>query len=296
MPFGPFGRTVVHSTGMSITSFTTDPFGVTTRARLRAAGLGERAIRALVDRGKLAPHRNLLVTPSADPKVAHAVALGAKVACVSAARLRGLWVADEGLAPHVSVAANTPRRFPDDVRVHWTARPLDRADRLGVESGRNMLLHVAQCQPTELAVCVFDSAVNKRLITIEELRRLAAVRGGRFAAVVRLADGRADSGLESLMRVRLQAQGVDSRLQVKIAGHRVDLLIGDWLVLQADGWQFHQTSRQRDEDLAHDRRLVQRGYTVLRYPYSAIMGGWGRAEAEILAQLAAGADSRPSRH
>jgi very-short-patch-repair endonuclease len=41
------------------------------------------------------------------------------------------------------------------------------------------------------------------------------------------------------------------RQQAKIAGCVVDLLIGERLVVQLDGDEFHSTSADRTRDLAH---------------------------------------------
>ena len=78
------------------------------------------------------------------------------------------------------------------------------------------------------------------------------------------------------------------RQQVVLDGHRVDGLIGERLVLQIDGFNYHSTPEQRRKDIAGDRRLALRGYTVLRYDYTQILFTWPVVEAEILAAMARG--------
>ncbi|PPL15982.1 DNA/RNA helicase, partial [Microterricola pindariensis] len=45
----------------------------------------------------------------------------------------------------------------------------------------------------------------------------------------------------------------------------------------------------RGRDIAADRRLVLRGYTVLRFDYKQILFDWPTVEAQILAAMARGA-------
>ncbi|MFC6356989.1 DUF559 domain-containing protein [Luethyella okanaganae] len=78
------------------------------------------------------------------------------------------------------------------------------------------------------------------------------------------------------------------RQQVVIDGHRVDGLIGDRLVLQIDGFDYHSEPAQRRRDLRDDRRLVLRGYTVFRYDYKQILFEWKTVEAEVLGAIAQG--------
>ena len=76
--------------------------------------------------------------------------------------------------------------------------------------------------------------------------------------------GLSDSGLETLVVTPLRRWGLRVRQQVKLAGRFVDIVVGDRLVLQIDGFEFHSTSAQRSSDIAHDAELRLRGYTVLR--------------------------------
>ena len=152
----------------------------------------------------------------------------------------------------------------------------------------NVLVHLARCQPHEAAVAVIDSAINQRLVRPGQLLRLASRIGGRFETTVAESDGRADSGLETLPRVRLAQRGVQMVPQVRIDGHDVDGLIGDRLVLQFDGDAFHSTAPDRQRDRREDARLVLQGYTVLRYGTPDVMDHWETAEAEVLSAMAQG--------
>ena len=79
--------------------------------------------------------------------------------------------------------------------------------------------------------------------------------------------------------------GVHAVQQVPLLGHEVDLLIGQRLVIQLDGFAYHQAA-QRRADIAHDRRLRLAGYTVLRFDYIEVMDRWPLVERQILAAVA----------
>jgi len=269
-----------------------DNLGIVTRQMLRDAGISDHRIRLWVKQGRLvAVGRSVVALPGAIPELVRAVRMGGRLACVSAAKVRGIWVIDDGCL-HVAFRANKSHFRRDTQtpppRTHWDSRPLDPyGDIPALESGRSMLAHIADCQPLEYAVAAFDSAVRKGLITLEELRIVASVRHGKFARVVGLVSTQSDSGLESITRVRLLLAGIDCREQVVIDGHPVDLLIGERLIIQLDGEQHLKDAAQLRRDRRQDRRLRLMGYTVLRYTYAEVIHAWATAFQEICAHLSA---------
>jgi len=100
--------------------------------------------------------------------------------------------------------------------------------------------------------------------------------------------GLSDSGLETIVVVRLSGWGVPLRQQVQLAGHRVDIVIGSHLVVQIDGYAHHSSSAQRGSDVAHDAELRLRGYTVLRFSYAQIVHDWEDVERTLQAAIARG--------
>lgn len=266
--------------------------GFVSRAQLRRAGLSSHSIRALIADGALVAFtRDILGRPTVNPTLRRAVAMGGRVACVTAARAMGIWVLDSDEF-HVIPRSHNGRFRSDGLTpeavLHWTPEPIepDRS-RLAIESGRNTLAHLARCQPLDAAVASFDSAVRLGMITTEELQRLASVHRGRFAETVAHVTGDADSGLETLTRVRLGWAGIECRRQVVIDGHPVDVLIGERLIIQLDGKQHVEDRVQLARDRRQDRRLKLMGYTVLRYSYAEIVFGWEAVLAEIRANMAA---------
>jgi len=265
--------------------------GFASRAALYAAGFSKRRVQEELRSGRLVAHGRSIVSRRAVPTAfRRAVAMHSRVGCITVAKAMGLWVLDTDsfhVVPRIKNShVRADARFPAAV-VHWSPSPLEPdSGRLVAESGRNALAHIANCQPIEAAVATFDSAVRKGLLSVEELQRLASVRGGRFAAVVSLVSNQADSGLESITRVRLGWRGVSCREQVVIDGHPVDLLVGERLIIQLDGTQHLKDAVQLARDRAQDRRLKLMGYTVLRYGYYEIVFNWEATWAEIRAHLA----------
>ena len=267
--------------------------GITHSAQAQRAGFTRYAIRRSIADGDCSRiRRDWLAGPTAPVDVCTAAALGGRVACLSVARRLELWHLPDGMT-HISVPSNAQVPAAGSTRVHWSAGPVPVGRFTLVEPIENALVHIAECQPFENALVVWDSALNKKLVTGAALERLP-LRSAAARAVRAVASGLADSGLETLPVSRLAAIGIRVAQQVVLDGHRVDGLIGRRLVLQSDGFSFHSTAEQRREDIAHDRRLTLLGYTVLRYDYRQILFDWPRVEAEILRAMAQGLHLAPA--
>ncbi|WEG08105.1 DUF559 domain-containing protein [Microbacterium horticulturae] len=86
----------------------------------------------------------------------------------------------------------------------------------------------------------------------------------------------------------LRRAGLRVRQQIMLAGRPVDLVIGDRLVVQIDGYAFHSSSAQRGSDIAHDAQLRLRGYTVLRFSYAQIVHDAANVVLTLRRAVAAG--------
>ncbi|MGA1826668.1 endonuclease domain-containing protein [Microbacterium sp.] len=111
-------------------------------------------------------------------------------------------------------------------------------------------------------------------------------RSSRASEVADACSALIDSGLESNFLARISDLGVGIRQQVWIDGHPVDFLIGDRLVVQIYGFEYHSSFSARRRDLDADARLVLLGYTVLRFGYRQVMFEWERVEAVIVTAVA----------
>lgn len=178
---------------------------------------------------------------------------------------------------HVLVASGTDVRRRAGIHLHWTHDRLDLAR--GVDDIESALRVAVRCLDLRAAVVVVDSALNRGLITLASVEHVlgTSARGRRILA---LADGRAESGIETLARLGLRRLRVRVRSQVVIPGvGRVDLLIGDRLILELDGRRWHVDF---EADRARDRRLVARGYLVIRASYRQVMEEWEEIAGQIV--------------
>lgn len=259
--------------------------GVVRTRTLVDAGVSTYALRRAKERGVLRRVRNgWVATPDADPVVSGAIGCGVRLSCITVAERSGLWVPERG-GVHVVAPAHSSRvRVPKRVVVHWGrpvmgCHPDDTSDSLV-----NALCLVAQCQPKEVALIIWESALNKHLVDLDKL--LQCELPPAALAIAREARPFADSGLETIVIVRLRWMGLPMVPQAWIEGHRVDLLIGERLVIQLDGAT--HTGAQRNSDIAHDAELTLRGYHVLRFSYTQIMEQWPQVQQVIMEAVAAG--------
>ncbi|MER7888931.1 type IV toxin-antitoxin system AbiEi family antitoxin domain-containing protein [Micromonospora sp. NPDC094482] len=131
------------------------------------------------------------------------------------------------------------------------------------------------------AISVLDSALNKGLVTPDDLLAIPSLISGRRGAVAARrhlaeADGRAQSPLETRTRLRC----VDGRvppdaLQLEVRDDDGYLLgIGDlgWrgprVIAEADGRAAHDTAAAVFADRRRQNRLVNAGWTILRFTWA----------------------------
>jgi very-short-patch-repair endonuclease len=254
-----------------------EPFGgIASRALLGKLGLTDRTITDAVNDGWLIRlRRGRYATPTAHPDVAAAVRAGGRLACASALRVYGTWLLPDPQL-HVRVARGVDATRSPAIKVHWND---ERGWGHPVDSAAIALVTALRCLPLRDAVVAVDSVANKRLLTLSEIESACATTA-RGRAVLRLMDPLSESGLETMARLALRRHRIRLRSQFLVEGiGRVDLLIGDRLVLELDGEAWHGDF---DRDRARDRALVVRGYLVLRVSYRQLMTQWADVEAQIL--------------
>ncbi|WP_136708116.1 DUF559 domain-containing protein [Agromyces sp. H66] len=223
--------------------------------------------------------------------------MGGTATATTVARLHDLWVHDDGLlhvrVPHTTgrLAAPHDRHVPLDreqhaVCVHYSSRGgFDRArDPLTMA-----LAEMFACSKPSEVMSAIDSAIEKGVLQLGHLdlirRKMPRSRHGFLATV----DPDSQSGLETRIRLLLRSRRIRFRTQVEIGGvGRIDFLVGERLVIEADGRAFH-TGEAFEEDRRRDFELVTRGFVVLRLSYRQIMKDWERTRAGILALVERGA-------
>ena len=198
-------------------------------------------------------------------------------------RRLGLWVLHED-RPHVAAPGDFGRAAPSGATVHW-ARPLvPRHPDALIDPIENVLVLVAACQPFEAALAVWESALRQGLVDRHALERMPLPTAARNLLDAALPFS--DSGLESFVVPRLGWMRIPLVPQVWIAGHRVDFLIGERLVLQVDGG--HHIGEQRESDIEHDAQLTLLGYHVIRVGYWQIVDRWHTVQDLIMRAVAQG--------
>ncbi|WP_245556922.1 endonuclease domain-containing protein [Jongsikchunia kroppenstedtii] len=142
----------------------------------------------------------------------------------------------------------------------------------------------ARCLPDESLVVVADSIINKKLAELADLRGELSVAPVRVRELLGRCDRRAESGTETMARLRFQSRRIHLQIQVYIPGvGRVDLLIGDRLIIECDSVEHHTSRANYADDRRRDRRAVAKGYLVVRLTYEDVLFGWEDAMADILA-------------
>ena len=254
--------------------------GIASISELQSRGLTQSQIDRAVLRGEVRRiRRGWFAAASADPLCVRVVAAGGMLSCVSRLHMLGVW-----LVPfedcHVRVDPAHHVRAHEGHRVHWLAT--DQAPRGGMDTVTTALVVAIRCLSFEGAVAAVDSAMNKRLVTAPQLRRAFADRP-LHARVLDWADHSSESGIESLVRVRLRSRGIRSRTQVHIPNvGRVDLLIGDRLIIETDGREHHDSADAFSTDRRRDLSAHAYGYLVVRLSYRQVMFEWPATEQLLL--------------
>ncbi len=246
-----------------------------------------------VDAGSLVRlRRGWYCVPDADPLIARAVRVGGSLSCASALVFHGVWMRHVDRL-HLALPNWAHRSTPVDVVPHWRS---DAQVAVVVEAPLLAFERFVTCGAALDVVIAADSLLNRRQVTSSELESVLAktVAGRRILGRI---DGRAESGTETIIRVLLRARRITVRSQVEIAGvGRVDFVVGDRLIIEVDGREWHDQEPQFEKDRARDARLVALGYLVVRFTYNRVMHDIDEVEREILALVRAGEHRWRARH
>ena len=260
--------------------------GVWRTAELIAAGKTAAEIRTAVARGVLhSVRRGWYAVEGADERVLHAVRAGGVATCVTALEMLGVWVPETVRGAHVRF------RGTGGCRPYGGNPPL----RGSVDDLETAVRCAARCVDAETLVVLLDSIMHLRLASFEQLERLLAPAPQRVRILLHRT-APAEAGTETMARVRLRRRGIRVRTQLQVTpDHRVDLVIGDRLILECDSRKFHGGWQKQMEDRLRDRELAALGYTVIRLTYEQVCFGWEAAEQDILAIVRANRHVWPRR-
>lgn len=215
--------------------------------------------------------------------VATAAAHGGALACISVLRERGIWVLSDDHRLHVTVGAN------GRVHPHEDCSCVDHHDEQRTVLGRvsvvRALLQASVCLDDEGFFAAFESAWRLGLLSRHDRRLIIARVSRARRSLLALAQPDADSGLESIFRLRVMRLGFVPRCQVSIPGvGRVDFLFGN-VIVELDGRLNHDGPSERHRDLQRDAAATALGYRVLRFDYQMVIHDWPTVEQTLRAAL-----------
>lgn len=254
--------------------------GVFSSATLTDAGIDARARRRLIATGRLTRiTRGWYAEAAHVSAAASAVGLGGRLTCVSALELEGVWLPFRPRL-HVRIAAWAPRARGVGVVSHR------RADQpLGVDPVDDLETAVfcaLRCLAPLDALIVVDSVLDKRLLSANAISRLALTAPVPVRRALAFRDGRSQSGTETIIRYHLVRRGYRVRPQYWIQGvGRVDLLVGDRLIIEADSTAFHTRDDHHAADRRRDLAAHAQGYIVVRLTYAQVAHDWERTWLQL---------------
>lgn len=277
---------------------------------LRVGGASKREIARAHAAGEILKlRRGVYAALGTSDDLIHAAEHGGAPGCATAGRMHGLWMLDAEGSPGLHLwLGHTAERHDcarpgcgseSEVRVHWDG---GQAGLGALPPVRNTLLQIATCMGEEPFFVALELALRQSLLPDGGLQWLHRRLPEALRWLLQFARADADSGLESLIRLRMHRLGVTMRSQISIDGvGEVDFVIGDRLIIEADGKENHDDDPSRPtpvslrhKDLIRDAKAAALGYETLRFNYALIVHNWELVEAAILAKVEAGAHLRSS--
>lgn len=269
---------------LSTPSLTVQHGGVVRGTLLQNYGISRRMRAEEVDAGRLVRVRpGVFAVPTADPSLVMAAAHGGALTCTHALRLHGVWALESEGPVHVWLGGRGRVHHRGCACVsHYDAGSAG----VGLAPLEEVLIHVYRCGGDEAFFAALESALVQRKLTRAARRRIRGRLPARAHWLVDLARSDADSGLESLLRLRLHLRGITLDCQVSIAGvGRVDFVLDGRLILEADGKENHDGPAHRHRDRVRDAAASALGYETLRFDYAQIVHAWPTVEAAVVAAV-----------
>lgn len=267
------------------------------RRQLATVGIGRHILDRELREGVLLPVRaGWVATQEADQLAVVAVLRGARLTGATALRSYGVWAGDDRRS-HFQVPPNAhricqvpltpiarftaPRFVPHGTVMHWApSTPIHTGAQWRV-SIADAIIRFAVAESDEQIVAAIESAVHEKQLSrngVAELLRRLPRRHRRLAPRLNLLAG---SGMETIVRMRLEALQLRVAQQVRIGIDRVDLVIDGWLVVEVDGDEWHNPT----DDRIRTNRVIRAGYRMLRFGHKEVFERWDETVATIFEML-----------
>lgn len=260
--------------------------GIALGTRLQQFGLTRTDLARAADSGLIDRVRpGVFALPAIAAEIRIAALHGGALTCRGALRRHGVWVLGDDGRPHVWVGRRGRIFAHEECRCHshfFHGKPPQ-----GLVDAETALLHLHRCGGDEEFFVAFESAWRLRMLSAAARARIRRALPARARWLVDIARPDADSGLESLVRLRLHLLGILVECQVAVPGvGRVDFLVDGRLILEIDGKQNHDGAVHRHRDLERDAAASRRGLETLRFDYAQVMHDWTAVQGAILAAIA----------
>lgn len=224
--------------------------------------------------------------PATDPKIIVAAAHGGALTCADALRAHGIWVLPSVDAiVHVWLGGSGRRHphTPCECIPHHSPGTAG----LGLAPVAAALVHAYRCLDQEAFFAAYESAWNKRLLSAHDHKRIRRELPKSAHWLLDLARPDSESGLESILRLRLHLLGVHLDCQVVIGGvGRVDFVAERRVIIEVDGRMNHDGPEMRHKDLMRDAAASRLGFETLRFDYAMIMHDWDAVARAVMSAVA----------
>lgn len=259
--------------------------GIARGSTLQKYGCSRTRLAAATDAGEIRRIRQgLFALPTTHADIVTAAEHGGALTCAAALRALGVWVLpdpDGEIHVWMGRSGRHHRQEGCSCTTHYSP---GRAE-LGLAPVVACLIHAFRCLGEEAFFASYESAWNLRLIGAHDRSRIRRELPSAAGWLLDLARPDAQSGLESLLRLRLHLLGIRLDCQVRIPGvGRVDFVVAGRIILEADGKENH-THAKRHADLQRDAAASALGYETLRFDYAMIVHDWPAVVAAILPAL-----------
>lgn len=270
---------------MPDTAFLLEHLRVARGRRLQKYGITRQSLAVDVKAGRIRRLRSgVFAANSLSPEVATAAMHGGALTCQAALRQYGVWTLEPAPGAHVWMGANG--RIHPHAGCVCTAHFFHGRTQLGIADVATALMHTYLCAGEEAFFVSFESAWNMGLLPPAARAEIRTALPAHARWLADLARGDSESGLESLIRLRLHIIGILVDCQVEIGGvGRVDFVIDSRLIIEADGRDNHSSADHRHRDLMRDAAASRLGYETLRFDYAQIVHDWPTVQRAILAAI-----------
>lgn len=238
----------------------------------RRLGIPRDEIYTALREGRISKIRNgWYQAPGANPVEVLAVRKRGLLTCSSAARVLNLPSQFEEFhirAPRPVQGVSTSCRRKQPKRIGGLVALVD------------LVEDYAECQDPAWTLALLDALVRERRISDLELMEIEDRLPKSRKRLVSLISDKSESPLESVARFHLANDKFPFREQVPIGPFRVDFLVGNRLVIETHGAEFHAGKLNWERDRARTLWLRENGWDVLELTYSQV-SEWTNVKAAI---------------